>query len=200
MARQGERRAQTREALLDAAATLFAERGVEGASIDAIAEAAGRTSGAVYDHFGSKDGLLFALLETWLDDVAAVIAAELTTASTLDERLAAVWHNIAHPPTRERQWVALEHELWSYATRNDAARERLGARYRMAWDGLDHFASESLGREPTSRVGPALVGTLLGLEMMRCIDPAAVTDEMAVAALRGVIAGVTATTEEGAHP
>ena len=200
MARQGERRAQTREALLDAAATLFAERGVEGASIDAIADAAGRTSGAVYDHFGSKDGLLFALLDTWLDDVAAVVSAELATASTLDERLAAVWHTIAHPPSRERQWVALEHELWSYATRNDAARERLTARYRGAWDGLDAFATESLGREPAERVGPALVGTLLGLEMMRCIDPDAVTDEMAIAALRGVIAGVTASMREEAHP
>ncbi len=63
MATQGERRAQTRRALLDAAAELFATRGVDGASIDAVAEAAGRTSGAVYDHFGGKEGLLFALLE-----------------------------------------------------------------------------------------------------------------------------------------
>lgn len=191
MARQEDRRAQTRGALLDAAAALFAERGVEGASIDAIADAAGRTSGAVYDHFGSKEGLLFALLETWLDDVAAVISAELATASTVDERLAAVWRNVSDPPEREGQWIAIEHELWSYAMRNEAALPRLAARYRQAWDGVDTMASDVFGAASPNRVGPALVGVLLGLEMMRRIDPGAVTDELAVAALRGVIAGVT---------
>src|SRR5690348_8438106 len=58
---QEQRRAETRGRLLDAAAELFVERGVEGASIDAIAERADRTSGAVYAHFGGKDGVLFAL-------------------------------------------------------------------------------------------------------------------------------------------
>ena len=52
MATQGERRAETRQRLLDAAAELFAARGVEGCSVDAIAERAERASGAVYDHFG----------------------------------------------------------------------------------------------------------------------------------------------------
>ena len=102
MATQGERRAETRQRLLDAAAELFAERGVEGASIDAIAERADRTSGAVYDHFGGKDGLLFALLEGWVDDVAVVIGAELATATTLDERLASLWRNVVRPARRRR--------------------------------------------------------------------------------------------------
>ena len=118
MATQGERRAQTRRALLDAAAVLFAERGVDGASIDAIAAAADRTSGAIYDHFGGKEGLLFALLEGWVDDVAAVIGAELTTATSLDAQLAAVWRNVSDPVTGDGRWIALEHELWTYAARN----------------------------------------------------------------------------------
>ncbi|MFL6205059.1 MAG: TetR family transcriptional regulator, partial [Acidimicrobiales bacterium] len=44
MATQWERRAETRQRLLDAAADLFAARGVEGSSVDAIAERADRTS------------------------------------------------------------------------------------------------------------------------------------------------------------
>ncbi len=87
MATQGERRADTRRRLLTAAAELFAERGVDGTSIDAIAERADRTSGAVYDHFGGKDGVLFALLDTWVEELGAVIGAELATATTLEERL-----------------------------------------------------------------------------------------------------------------
>jgi AcrR family transcriptional regulator len=185
MATQGERRAQTRQALLDAAAELFAARGVDGASIDAIAEAAGRTSGAIYDHFGGKDGILYALLEGWVDDVAAVITAELAASTTLDEQMAALWRNVAQPVAGDGRWIALEHELWAYAARNEAAREHLARRYRSAWDGID----ATFVGEDRARVGPAVIGLLLGLEMMRRIDPGAVTDEMAVAALRGVVAG-----------
>ena len=62
---QEERRADTRERLLRAAADLFARKGVDAVSVDAIADEAGRTSGALYDHFGGKDGLLFALPATY---------------------------------------------------------------------------------------------------------------------------------------
>ena len=193
MATQGERRAQTRQRLLDAAAELFAERGIEASSVDAIAERAERTSGAVYDHFDGKEGLLFALLEGWVDDVAVTIGAELATATSLDERLASLWRNVSDPPTGDGRWIALEHELWSYAARNEHARDHLARRYRAAWSGVDEAVAtwDVSSDEQTTRVGPALIGLLLGLEMMRRVDPAAVTDEMATAALRGVVAAAT---------
>jgi AcrR family transcriptional regulator len=53
-----ERRKQrTREALLDAAAMVFARRGFQGASLDEIAEEAGYTRGAIYKHFADKEEL-----------------------------------------------------------------------------------------------------------------------------------------------
>ena len=142
MATQGERRAETRQRLLDAAAELFAERGIEASSVDAIAERADRTSGAIYDHFDGKDGLLFALLEGWVDDVAVAIGAELATATSLDERLASIWRNVSDPPTGDGRWIALEHELWSYAARNDEARDHLARRYRAAWAGVDEAVGD----------------------------------------------------------
>ena len=187
MTTQQVRRAQTRTRLLEAAAQLFATRGIDGSSIDAIADLADRTSGAVYDHFGGKEGLLFALLESWVDDVAVVINAELAAATTLDERLATLWRNIVDPPSGGSDWIALEHELWRYATRNDTARAQLARRYQAMWDGVGAAAGEWVAG--ASRVGPALIGLLLGLEMMRRVDPDAVTDELAVAALRGVVEG-----------
>jgi AcrR family transcriptional regulator len=190
VATQGERRARTRQALLDAAADLFAERGVEGASVDAIAEAADRTSGALYDHFGSKDGLLFALLEGWVDDVAAVIGAELFSATSLEERMAALWRNISRPVAGGGNWIALEHELWSYAARNEKAREYLARRYRTIWDQVNEGVAE--WADGDTDVAPALIGLLLGLEMMRRVDPDAVPEELAVAALTGVVTSRTA--------
>lgn len=189
MVTQGERRAQTRRALLDSAAELFATRGIDGASIDAIAEAADRTSGAVYDHFGSKEGLLVALLEGWVDDVSAVIGAELATATTLEERMASLWRNISRPVAGDGLWIALEHELWTYATRNEEIREHLARRYRAAWTGVDDAAGDWVGG--AGQVGPAVIGLLLGLEMMRRVDPDAVNDEFATAALCGVVTALT---------
>ena len=193
MATQEERRAQTRQALLDAGATLFADLGVAGASVDAIAKAAGRTSGALYDHFGSKEGLLFALLQSWVGDAAALIEAEQATATSLDEWVAAMWHAVSDPPSGDGRWIALEHELWSYAARNDEARAYLARRYRVIWDQVNEGVAE--WSHGDTDVAPALIGTLLGLEMMRRVDPDAVPDELAVAALRGV---VTSRTTRGA--
>jgi AcrR family transcriptional regulator len=199
VATQGERRAETRQRLLDAAAELFAERGIDASSVDAIAERAARTSGAIYDHFGGKPGLLVALLEGWVDDVAVAIGAELATATSLDERLATLWRNVSDPPTGDGRWIALEHELWSFAARNDEARDHLARRYRAAWEGVDEAVAgweadltDATGRgDRALRVGPAVIGLLLGLEMMRRVDPSAVTDEMALAALRGVVVSMT---------
>ncbi len=204
MATQVERRADTRQRLLDAAAELFAERGIEGSSVDAIAERAERTSGAVYDHFGGKSGLLFALLDGWAGRAAAVIGAEVAAAPDLDVRLAAMWRNVASPPTvDDGRWIRLEHELWSFAARDDEARSHLAHRYRAAWaavdDALAAWAADQGVPPPGHSAGPAVIGVLLGLEMMRRIDPGAVDEATAVAALRGVVTRVPATPSDAAR-
>jgi len=189
VATQEERRTETRRRLLTAASELFAERGVDGASIDAIADRAGRTSGAVYDHFGGKDGLLFALLDGWVDDVATVIGAELSSATTLGERLGVLWRNVSAPVAGNGQWIALEHELWAYASRQPEAREHLARRYRGAWRGVLQATGDWTG--DSDAVGPAVIGLLFGLEMMRRVDPDAVSDGLAVEALLSVVAGAS---------
>ena len=45
-------------------------------SAEAVADAADRTTGALYNHFGNKDGLLLALVEQWLEESAARIDAD----------------------------------------------------------------------------------------------------------------------------
>jgi AcrR family transcriptional regulator len=68
---QNERSHTTRRALLDAARSLFAERGYADVSVGEIAERAGVTTGAIYHHFASKKGLFSAVYEelvraTWV--------------------------------------------------------------------------------------------------------------------------------------
>src|SRR2546421_9894087 len=56
-------RDDTREKLFEAAARVFEEQGIGGASIEAGAAAAGFTRGAFYSNFKSKDELIIAMLE-----------------------------------------------------------------------------------------------------------------------------------------
>ncbi|MBV8931555.1 MAG: TetR/AcrR family transcriptional regulator [Kutzneria sp.] len=53
---------QRRESLLDAALAVFADKGVDGASVKDIAAAAGVTPGLLYHYFPSKEGLLVTML------------------------------------------------------------------------------------------------------------------------------------------
>jgi AcrR family transcriptional regulator len=68
---QAERRGESEEALLDAAAKLIAERGVERASLASIGERAGTSRGLPTHHFGSKDALVARLASRVQDHVAA---------------------------------------------------------------------------------------------------------------------------------
>ena len=61
----------TRRKLLDAAADAFAEHGVHNASLLDITRQAGqRNRGALHYHFGSRDGVLCAVLEEHVDFLA----------------------------------------------------------------------------------------------------------------------------------
>jgi AcrR family transcriptional regulator len=55
-------REQTTQRLLDAAQKLIAKKGLEGASVEEIAAAAGYTRGAFYSNFSGKDDLFIELL------------------------------------------------------------------------------------------------------------------------------------------
>ncbi|UOE20515.1 helix-turn-helix transcriptional regulator [Thermobifida halotolerans] len=55
--------ARNRRRILEAAARLFAEHGVDGVTMDAVAQAAAVGKGTVFRRFGDKSGLVAALLD-----------------------------------------------------------------------------------------------------------------------------------------
>jgi AcrR family transcriptional regulator len=74
---QAERRSESEEALLGAAAELIAERGVERASLASIGRSAGASRGLPTHHFGSKDALVARLAGRVQDHVAASVGEVL---------------------------------------------------------------------------------------------------------------------------
>jgi AcrR family transcriptional regulator len=90
---------QTRKKLIDAAARSFAEHGVFGASLIDITRLAGqRNRGALHYHFGSRAGVLSAVLEQHVEFLANREGELLTVAlSAPDDDLASVVEAIVRP-------------------------------------------------------------------------------------------------------
>jgi TetR/AcrR family transcriptional repressor of nem operon len=73
---RSERKAETRQKIVEAAGSLFRTRGIDAVGVDAIMAAAGLTHGGFYAHFASKEAL-----------VTEVSAASLARAAARWERI-----------------------------------------------------------------------------------------------------------------
>src|ERR1700752_2511254 len=91
----------TREQLIEVATGLFAERGYEETSIEAVLAAAGVSRGALYHHFAGKDALFGAVVESVETRVMADLAAAAGDIPDVVERLrvmALTWIGMAVDP------------------------------------------------------------------------------------------------------
>ncbi|MFC5950466.1 TetR/AcrR family transcriptional regulator [Pseudonocardia lutea] len=114
----GER---TRDALIDAAAELFAEHGVDAVSVRSINKAAGVAPAAVHYHFGSRDGLLQAVLVRDGDavlrrvaELARVLAARPTVPTARELVLCVArpyLELLQREPVRGRHWLRVVAQL-----------------------------------------------------------------------------------------
>lgn len=172
------RRARTRAQLLEAAARVYAARGVERSTLDEVAEEAGYTKGAVYDHFGSKDNLLFALLDEYL---SAEIAEQV-----------AIFEAHRDAPTRPKigadRWIAhLEEdpaalrlflEAWVLGQRDPSVRERVLFGIEAMRGMFRRFGRErayEVGGEPSPELlegsSNLMVALGLGFAALKLTDP-----------------------------
>ncbi len=78
-----------RELILDAAKQVFAEEGLEGASLRAIAVRAGYTPAALYFHFESKEAIYAEVLKSSLASLGAAVDLAVAQTRTAAQRLKA---------------------------------------------------------------------------------------------------------------
>jgi AcrR family transcriptional regulator len=130
---QAERREETREQVLAAAARMFAARGFHATSLDAIAEEAGFSRGAVYYNFADKEELFLELLDRRCaeraQDLRAVFAdtPEDDVAATSRQAQLAAQHAL-DAMTGDPEWRALYLEFLAHAARDSAFRRRFSKR------------------------------------------------------------------------
>ena len=86
--RRAIRRA-TVDAILAAAAQVFARHGYAAATTNRIAERAGVSIGSLYEYFSNKDALLVAILEAHIQEGEAILAARIVV-----QTVEALVHNL----------------------------------------------------------------------------------------------------------
>ncbi|MEK6529604.1 MAG: helix-turn-helix domain-containing protein, partial [candidate division NC10 bacterium] len=68
------RKIATREKILEAALSVFAQKGYHRAIVDDIVRVSGTSKGAVYHHFPNKEALFLALVDEFASHLAAAAA------------------------------------------------------------------------------------------------------------------------------
>ncbi len=111
-------RAETRRALLDAAARVFARQGLHGASVEAVSEEAGFSRGALYSNFKSKEDLFVALWEERIERRRRELRKVMREAGGPKAGLRPAAANVMDVLGRERDWFLLYFEFALHAARD----------------------------------------------------------------------------------
>jgi AcrR family transcriptional regulator len=157
------KKASSRRALVDAAAQLFAERGVEATTMDDIARAAGMSRTSVFNYFGYKEMILCEIGARYVQEVSGPVLGDLDRSPEVLFREVA--HLLATIATREPTLIAA---VARETTHTDPVRRRRAQetmRYPVVVNQLlDRFAASGTLRHPELRetYGNQLVDMLSG--------------------------------------
>ena len=123
MNKHAQRTRITREQLLRSAETIFVRDGYEGAELGEIAEAAGRTKGAIYAHFKNKEEIFMALFLERREHYRNQMRELLGRAENRTDNLAAM-RQITLNMANDSTWALLLLEFKLYAMRHPESLER----------------------------------------------------------------------------
>ena len=142
-------RTDIRPRILQAARKRFRDRGVDGASLRAIARDAKTSIGMIYYYFPTKDDLFYAVVEESYEKILADIERALASDASVEERLVRLGERIADATDEEVETVRL---VLREALQSSARRDRLVQRFtrghvaliaRTVMDGLRQGAFDS---------------------------------------------------------
>ncbi|MFD5247609.1 TetR/AcrR family transcriptional regulator [Amycolatopsis sp. NPDC058340] len=193
-----ESREQTRQRLLAAAAELFSERGVNGTSVEQIAERAGFTRGAFYGNFDGKHELVVELLRRRTQREAEEVAALRDGVGSFAEMMDRLRAWNAERAEHLAGWLTLRTELALYALRNPDARPLVGEGEKSTRSLLEtSILTELAARGAEPPADPAFLALILhaledGLLLQRFLSPEGTGDEDVVDAVQLLMRSWTA--------
>lgn len=195
---RAQAQAQTRQRLLEAAATTFARKGYTAASLDEIADAAGYSVGAVYSNFSSKEQLFSELMaERAADRVETVAAALQSAREQPGSALGELGRMLIDAADKNIEVAALQTEFWLHAIRNPDTMDILATStggtlelLRNVVAGLldDHNVDQSIVTPETFAV--VVLALYQGLIRQRRTEPSRVSEELFGQVLSWQLAGM----------
>ena len=167
----------TRQKLLASARTIFARDGFEHTRLEEIAAAAGKTRGALYDHFKDKEDIFCAIFEENITRDLAHLVPRLLDLPTIDRRIDALGQYLAgFSHDRERILLSLEFKL--FAIRHPQSRRRLANLHsliciRTCIPELSLLIPQLTRKTPEAQILNTLAigGILDGLALSHLFDP-----------------------------
>jgi AcrR family transcriptional regulator len=131
LSKQKLRIKETRALLLDAANSIFVRDGYERAQLDEIAATAGRSKGAVYTHFNSKEDLFLSLFEHRTRAYVERLVASVIKCKSRKQGLRA-FREFYVEIVRDADWAILTLEFKLFALRRPELRERFRKVFEMS--------------------------------------------------------------------
>ena len=106
--------ATSAERILSTALDLFAVRGYDATAVREICEAAGITKPTLYHFFGSKDGVLQALVQGGFQQFRALVQSALETPGTFRDRVKVLARSVFDSASKKpRFWRFMHSVIWA---------------------------------------------------------------------------------------
>ncbi|WP_410646685.1 TetR/AcrR family transcriptional regulator [Amycolatopsis sp. cmx-4-54] len=175
---RAEQQRRTHEHLLEAGRQVFLRRGFLAATVEEIAADAGYTRGAVYKHFGGKEGLWLAIIEATAEGHLAELRKSLALATGRDDVIAAL-APVDVVDKDAAKWSAAAAEVLAATAQQPETAALVAAVQRRHDDEVVSLLAEHARRlrlEPALPLHEAVVmlGALgIGLALRQAVAPAA---------------------------
>jgi AcrR family transcriptional regulator len=183
LSKQQLRTQETQTRLLDAAEEVFVRDGYEAAQLDEIASTAGRSKGAVYTHFKSKEDLFLALFEHRTRSYIDRLVSSLASCKSRKQRLQ-VFREFYVGLAQDKTWPILTLEFKLFALRHPESKERLRSAFEMAKPPRDaasdaEMFGKLIGEQKTDNdlALVALAPILSGLILESYFEPAVLSEK-----------------------
>ncbi len=174
---------QTQARLIHAAEEIFVRDGFEGAQLDEIAAAAGRSKGSVYTHFKNKEDLFLALFEQRNRSYVERLAASIRECPDQKQSLEA-FREFCIGLVRDRAFSILTLEFKLYALRHPESKERFRKVFELprTTDNqslyLQMFGKLSRGKRQENDLALRALGPVIsGLILESNFEPAILSDK-----------------------
>lgn len=146
---------RSRDKILRAATSVFAEKGFEAASMDDIVQASGVSKGGIYWHFKSKDEMIAAVFRELFEQEIEQMAALVVAGGSASERLAQIMRaSVADVQALDAE-LPFTLEIYAQAARQEALGEVLQAYFSRYHAMLTELVAQGVAQGEFRPVDPA---------------------------------------------